>query len=56
MWWHILRYDIFKFIKRDAIAFLIGVTILHEYVHLSDIMFGETVWRINAGIILNTQN
>ena len=69
---------------RDAIAFLIGVTILHEYVHLGDVMFGdsfwgelhmssgneedeagivfekaifgETVWRTNAGIILNKQN
>lgn len=65
----------------DALSFLIAVTILHEYVHLGDIvfgdsfwsdlysneaydpeneagivfekdMFGEAVWRENAGIIL----
>jgi hypothetical protein len=28
----------------DALSFLIAVTILHEYVHLGDIVFGDSFW------------
>ncbi|MDB4180751.1 hypothetical protein N9611_00695 [Flavobacteriaceae bacterium] len=28
----------------DALSFLIAVTILHQYVHLGDIVFGDSFW------------
>lgn len=55
----------------DAFSFLVGVTVLHEYVHFSEYtdgswnnsesgelfetdVYGQTVWRSNASIILKS--
>src|SRR5690606_2949458 len=35
-------------ISKDALGFLIGVTILHEYIHLSDFVYQDDFWGIDG--------